>query len=54
MNLKKIVFTHGGGRFGNQLINYIHLIAFGLEYKNTSIKQYSLYMKLDVQMENHL
>ena len=46
MNLKKIVFTHGGGRFGNQLINYIHLIAFGLEYKNTSIKQYSLYRYL--------
>ena len=39
MILKKIIFTHGGGRFGNQLINYIHLSAFGLENKSVSIKQ---------------
>jgi len=39
MILKKIIFTHGGGRFGNQLINYIHLSAFGLENKDVSIKQ---------------
>ena len=42
MNSKKIIFTHGGGRFGNQLINYIHLSAFGIENKNISIKQSSL------------
>lgn len=29
-----IVFTHGGGRLGNQLINLAHLHAFSLEYKN--------------------
>jgi hypothetical protein len=42
MNNKKIIFTHGGGRFGNQLLNYIHLTAFGLEYKRVSIKLNSL------------
>ena len=30
-NKKLIVFTHGGGRFTNQLISYSHLIAFILE-----------------------
>ena len=39
MILKKIIFTHGGGSFGNQLINYIHLSAFGLENKGVSFKQ---------------
>lgn len=29
-----IVFTHGGGRLGNQLINMAHLYSFSLEYKN--------------------
>jgi len=29
--LKKIICTHGDGRFGNQLINYIHLAVLGLE-----------------------
>ncbi len=42
MSNKKIIFTHGGGRFGNQLLNYIHLTAFGLEYKRVSIKLNSL------------
>ena len=42
MSTKKIIFTHGGGRFGNQLINYIHLAACGLEYKNVKINQQSL------------
>ena len=42
MIIKKIIFTHGGGRFGNQLLNYIHLSAFGLEYDSVSIKQNSL------------
>ncbi len=27
-----IIFTHGGGRFANQLLNYANLIAFCLEY----------------------
>ncbi|AOX03495.1 glycosyl transferase family 11 [Moorena producens PAL-8-15-08-1] len=31
---KLIIFTQGGGRFGNQLINYGHLIAFILEHSN--------------------
>ncbi len=42
MSLRKIIFTHGGGRFGNQLINYAHLLACGLEYKNVKIQQQSL------------
>jgi hypothetical protein len=36
--LKKITFTNGGGRFGNQLINYIHLVSCGLEFNNLSIE----------------
>jgi hypothetical protein len=42
MTSKKIIFSHGGGRFGNQLLNYIHLSAFGLEHKELSIKQNAL------------
>jgi Glycosyl transferase family 11 len=33
-NLKTIIFTHGGGRFGNQMYSYAYLLAFTLEYKN--------------------
>ena len=40
--LKKIICTHGGGRFGNQLINYIHLVALGLEYPSLKIEQWEL------------
>ena len=40
--LKKIICTHGGGRFGNQLINYIHLVALGLEYHSLKIEQWEL------------
>jgi Glycosyl transferase family 11 len=29
---KTLVFTHGGGRFANQLYNYAHLLAFTCEY----------------------
>ena len=29
-----LIFTHGGGRLGNQLINFAHLYSFWLEYKN--------------------
>jgi hypothetical protein len=29
-----IVFTHGGGRFGNQMFSYAQLLAFSLEYDN--------------------
>jgi hypothetical protein len=28
-----IVFTHGGGRFANQLFNYSHLLAFVMEHQ---------------------
>jgi Glycosyl transferase family 11 len=31
---KLVVFTHGGGRFGNQMFSYAHLLAFALEHKN--------------------
>ena len=40
--LKKIICTHGGGRFGNQLINYIHLVALGLEHPSLKIEQWEL------------
>jgi len=40
--LKKIICTHGGGRFGNQLLNYIHLAALGLEYPFLEIEQWEL------------
>ncbi len=29
-----IVFTHGGGRFGNQMFSYAQLLSFALEHKN--------------------
>ncbi len=31
---KIIIFTHGGGRFGNQMFSYAHLLAFSLEHKD--------------------
>jgi hypothetical protein len=31
---KTIIFTHGGGRFGNQMFSYAHLLAFTLEHQN--------------------
>jgi hypothetical protein len=31
---RTIVFTHGGGRFGNQMFSYAQLLAFSLEYEN--------------------
>ena len=31
---KTLIFTYGGGRFSNQLINYAHLIAFSEEYSD--------------------
>ena len=31
---RTLVFTHGGGRFGNQMFSYAQLLAFTLEYKN--------------------
>ncbi len=35
MKEKKIlIFTHGGGRLANQLMNYAHLLAFREEYKS--------------------
>ena len=40
--LKRIICTHGGGRFGNQLLNYIHLTALGLEYPFLEIEQWEL------------
>jgi Glycosyl transferase family 11 len=29
---KKLIFTHGGGRFANQVFNYAHLLALVCEY----------------------
>lgn len=29
---KHVIFTHGGGRLGNQLLNYANLLAFELEH----------------------
>ena len=31
---KTIIFTHSGGRLGNQLISYIHLLSFWQEHKD--------------------
>jgi hypothetical protein len=50
--IKYIILTHGGGRFGNQLINYLHLTACGLEYNNIRIKQLPLYDYLNPINEN--
>jgi Glycosyl transferase family 11 len=40
VNLKKynaIVFTHGGGRFGNQMFSFAQILAFAFEYENIAI-----------------
>jgi Glycosyl transferase family 11 len=37
LDLKTIVFTHGGGRFGNQLFSYAQLLAFVFEENNIDI-----------------
>lgn len=34
MKKPTLIFTHGGGRLGNQLINFAHLYSFWLEYKS--------------------
>ena len=47
--LKKIICTHGGGRFGNQLINYIHLVALGLEFPSICIEQWELEKYISVK-----
>lgn len=45
--MKKVVFTHGGGRTGNQLLNHIHLFSFWKEHKddfsiaNLSFRKYA-------------
>jgi len=33
-----LIFTSGGGRLGNQILNLIHLIAFSIEYKTKIFK----------------
>ncbi len=30
-----LIYTHGGGRFGNQVLNYAHLLAFAQEQRGT-------------------
>lgn len=35
MNRQMVVFTDGGGRFGNQLLNFGHLIAWVQEYRSS-------------------
>jgi Glycosyl transferase family 11 len=32
-----VIFTHGGGRFGNQMFSYAHLLAFSLEHKKVNL-----------------
>ena len=36
-----LIFTGGGGRLGNQLINYANLISFSLEYPDFDVKNLS-------------
>ena len=33
-----LIFTSGGGRLGNQILNLIHLVAFSIEYKTNIFK----------------
>lgn len=32
-----LVYTHGGGRFGNQLLNYMNLLAFQIEHPDFDV-----------------
>lgn len=34
---KTIVFTHGGGRFGNQMFSFAQILAFAFEHENIDI-----------------
>lgn len=35
--MSTLLYTSGGGRFGNQLLNYIHLFAFTIEYTGFTV-----------------
>jgi hypothetical protein len=36
-DIRTIIFTHGGGRFGNQLFSYAQLLAFAFEESNIDV-----------------
>jgi hypothetical protein len=36
-NTKTIIFTHGGGRFGNQMFSFSQILAFAFEHENINI-----------------
>jgi hypothetical protein len=42
-----VIFTHGGGRFGNQLIQFGHLIAMAEEQKDLRLINYSFWPYAD-------
>lgn len=45
---KTIVFTHGGGRFGNQMFSYAQLLAFTMEHHNIDIINVSFWEYADL------
>jgi hypothetical protein len=42
-NHKTIVFTHGGGRFGNQMFSFAQILAFAFEHENIDIVNMSFW-----------
>lgn len=47
-DIKTIIFTHGGGRFGNQLFSYAQLLAFVLEENNVDIVNVAFWEYIDL------
>jgi hypothetical protein len=45
---KTIVFTHGGGRFGNQMFSYSHLLAFAFEHEEFDFVNMSFWEYTDL------
>jgi Glycosyl transferase family 11 len=45
---KTIIFTHGGGRFGNQIFSYAHLLAFAFEYEKFDLVNISFWEYADL------
>jgi len=52
--LKIIICTHGGGRFRNQLINYINLAVLGLEFPGIRVEQWELEKYISVKNERYI
>ncbi|MBV0900411.1 O-fucosyltransferase family protein [Haloarcula salina] len=44
---KHLIYTHGGGRLGNQLVNYANLLAFELENPDVDVLDLAIHPHID-------